>query len=68
MVQRLKDSTNESVAQALRQERAERVAKTERLRELRLERDRDAATKGVTPPPEKPATARRPLRKNAAAD
>jgi hypothetical protein len=68
MVQRLKDSTNESVAQALRQERAERVAKTERLRELRLERDRDAATKGVKPPSEKPATARRPLRKNAAAD
>lgn len=63
MIQRPKDSTDESVAQTLRQERAERAAKTERLRELRLERD--AATKAANAPPAgKTATARRPSRKN----
>jgi hypothetical protein len=62
MIQRLKDSTNESVAHALRQERAERVAKTQRLRELRLQRD--AAINAAEPSSEKTPPARRPKRKN----
>jgi hypothetical protein len=50
MIQRLKDSTDESVAHTLQQERLERAAKTERLRELRLERDREAAAKEAKVP------------------
>jgi len=66
MIQRLKDSTDQSVAQTLKQEQAERVAKTERLRELRLERD--AATKAAKPPVDKPAALYRPKRKKPVPD
>jgi hypothetical protein len=66
MIQRLKGSTDQSVAQTLKQERAERVAKTERLRELRVERD--AATKAAESPFYKPAALYRPKRKKPVPD
>jgi hypothetical protein len=47
MIQRMKNSTDETVAQTLKQERMDRDAKTRRLRELRLERDRQAATESA---------------------
>lgn len=67
MIQRLKDSTDKNVAHTLQKERSERVAKTQRLRELRLERD--AATKSANAPgPEKPSTSRRRQGKKATPD
>lgn len=66
MIQRLKDNTDQSVAQTLKQERAERVAKNGRLRELRVERG--AATKAAKPPLDKPAALHRPKRKKPVPD
>lgn len=58
MIQR--DSTDESVALSLQQERLERAAKTQRLRELRLARD--AATKDAKPSAAETLIARRAKR------